>query len=139
MRLVSRRTALATFTAAALGAPAVLRGRFRLFAQSTPEYSARAVRLMGDTTVVDLLNQVRFADFTEQRPPKSSVWMSRPNSLTGTDRDVYRTSGIDALLGAGARSYEDGLRFFADWNGFPATDWLRASTTCRTSRASARS
>ena len=127
MPLVSRRTALATFTAAALGAPAMLRGRFRLFAQSTAEYSARAVRLMGDTTVVDLLNQFRFADYNEQRPPKSSVWMSRPNSLMETDWDVYRTSGIDVFsLGAGAGSYEDGLRFFADWNGFLAgyADWF---------------
>lgn len=116
-----------TFAAAAIGAPAILRGRFQLFAQSASQYSARAVRLMGETTVVDLLNQFRFQDFTEQRPPKSDVWMARPNSFTEADWEVYRTSGIHVLsLGAGAGSYEDGLRFFANWNGFLAgySDWF---------------
>ena len=127
MARVSRRSALLTLATAAIGAPAVLRGRFPLFAQSATEYSARAIKLMGDTVVIDLLNQFRFADYNEQKPPKSLVWMSRPNSFAETDWNIYRSSGIHVFsLGAGAGSYEDGLRFFADWNGFIAgySDWF---------------
>ena len=47
-------------TAAIIGAPAILRGRFRLFAESPSEYSARAVRLVERTVVIDMLNQFRF-------------------------------------------------------------------------------
>jgi hypothetical protein len=38
-------------------APAVLRGRYRMFAQSAYEYSARAISLVQSAMVVDLLNQ----------------------------------------------------------------------------------
>ena len=45
---ISRRAMVAAVTAgvATLGAPAVLRRRFRLFAGSATEYSARAIRLV---------------------------------------------------------------------------------------------
>jgi len=127
MRQITRRAALAGLAAAAVGAPAVLRRRFRLFAQSSTEYSARAIRLVQETTVVDLLNQFRFPNFTEQRPPKSDVWLGRPGTFTQADWDVYRSSGINVLaLGDGAADYDDGLLFFARWNGFLAgySDWF---------------
>src|ERR1700677_3024432 len=59
MNRLRRRTVLNW--AAALGAPALLRGRFQLFADSPEqipdaEYSARAIRLVTESTVVDLLN-----------------------------------------------------------------------------------
>ena len=54
MNGLTRRALLQSLGAAALGAPAVLRGRYRLFAQSAAEYSARAIRLMQESTVVDL-------------------------------------------------------------------------------------
>jgi hypothetical protein len=38
-------------------APAVLRGRCRIVAQSATRYSARAIRLVESSVVVDLLNQ----------------------------------------------------------------------------------
>lgn len=121
---VSRRRAIVTLAAAAL-APAVLRGRFRLFAQA-PEYSARAVRLMEETTVVDLLNQFRFADYADT-PPKSVRWLTQPGSLSADEARVYLTSGIDVFaLGHGAGDYAQAVRYFADWNGFLAaySDWF---------------
>jgi membrane dipeptidase len=116
MNRISRRTALR----AALVAPAILRGRFPLFAQSSKEYSARAIRLMEETTVVDMLDQFRFADYAE-KPPKSDLWMQKPGSFTAADAAVYRGSGINVFaLGHSAADYQEGLRFYARWNGFIA-------------------
>jgi membrane dipeptidase len=126
---VSRREALASLAAGALavaGAPAILRGRFRLFAESSAEYSARAVRLVERTVVVDMLNQFRFPDYAEH-PPKSDLWLRTPRSFTAADFAEYRASGIRVFaLGAGEPTYEAGIRYFADWNGFIAgyTDWF---------------
>jgi len=101
-------------------APAVLRGRFRLFAQSRTEYSARAIQLLAESTVVDLLNQFLFPDFS-QKPPKSELWLRQPHTFTEAEAGVYRSSGIHVFaLGSSAPDYQNGLRFFALWNGFLA-------------------
>jgi membrane dipeptidase len=126
---VSRRAALESLAAGALaiaGAPAILRGRYRLFAESSAEYSARAMRLVERAVVIDMLNQFRFADYAEH-PPKSELWLNTPRSFTPEDFQQYRTSGIRVFaLGAGASNYEDGIRFCAEWNGFIAgyTNWF---------------
>jgi membrane dipeptidase len=126
---ISRRDAVASLAAGALalaGAPAVLRGRYRLFAQSPAEYSARAVKLVERTVVVDMLNQFRFPDYAEH-PPKSELWLHTPRSFTDADFSAYRTSGIRVFaLGSSAPNYEAGIRWYADWNGFIAgyTDWF---------------
>jgi membrane dipeptidase len=125
MKTVSRREALRAL-AIGLAAPAVLRGRYQLFAQSSAQYSARAVRLVESSIVVDLLNQFQFPDFSV-RPPKIDQWLTRPGTFTGEDRARYQSSGITSFsLGAGAGSFEDALRFYAEWNGFLAgySDWL---------------
>ena len=124
MNRLSRRTLLNW--AALSGAPAVLRGRFSLFAESNVEYSARAIQLVGETTVVDLLNQFRFADYSE-KPPKSELWLNKPESFTSADAVTYQDSGIKVFsLGHSVPDYQEGLRFFAKWNGFLAahTDLL---------------
>lgn len=111
---------------AVVGAPAVLRNRHRLFALSAAEYSARAIRLVDDTVVVDMLNQFRFPDFRET-PVKSQLWMQKPGSFTRADYELYRRSGTRIFsLGAGGSSYESALKWVADWNGFCASysDWF---------------
>ncbi len=126
---LTRREAIASLAAGALaiaGAPAILRGRYRLFAESSTEYSARAVRLVERTVVVDMLNQFRFPDYAEH-PPKSELWLRTPRSFTEADFQQYRTSGIRVFaLGSAAPNYEAGVRWYADWNGFIAgyTDWF---------------
>ena len=126
---ISRRDAIASLATGVLaiaGAPAILRGRYRLFAESTVEYSARAVRLVERTVVIDMLNQFRFADFADH-PPKSELWLNKPRSFTAEDFQQYRTSGIRVFaLGQSAPNYEAGVRFYANWNGFIAgyTDWF---------------
>ncbi|HZT77303.1 MAG TPA: membrane dipeptidase [Vicinamibacterales bacterium] len=122
---MTRREAL---RAVAIGAaaPAVLRGRFTLFAQSSTPYSARAVRLVESTVVVDLLNQFQFPDYAV-KPPKIEQWLTMPGTFTADDAARYRASGITVFcLGDGARDYAGGVEFFARWNGFLAQypDWL---------------
>lgn len=107
-------------------APAIARGRFRVFAESADKYSARAIRIVEDATIVDLLNQFRFPDFSE-KPPRIERWLRQPDTFTPNDAVLYRDSGINVFaLGDAARNYEDGLRFFAEWNGFLAAypEWL---------------
>ena len=123
---VTRRDALHRLAVAAVAAPAILRGRFRVESSGTTEYSARAIRLVQESVVVDLLNQFRFADFADT-PPKSALWLTKPHSMTRADFDTYRTSGYNVLaIGQGPADFESGIRFFADWNGFIAEypDWL---------------
>ena len=123
MPSMNRRDALGAIAKtgiALFGAPAVLRGRFQLFGQQGATYSARAVRLVEETVVIDMLNQFRFPDFAE-KPPRSQKWMNRVGSFAEQDWEVYRSSGIDVFaLGHGAGSYEEAVKYFADWNGFLA-------------------
>ena len=120
MTRITRRHALGALGSAVLGAPAILRGRYRVFADSPQEYSARAVRVVHQGAVVDLLNQFRFPDYSE-RPPKIDRWLHAPGSFTAADAAIYRGSGINVFaLGDGATDYAAGVRFFADWNGFLA-------------------
>jgi membrane dipeptidase len=111
---------LASSGAALLGAPAILRGRFELFGRQGGAYSGRAVRLVEENLVIDMLNQFRFPDFA-QRPPLSQKWMQSTGSFGEKDWETYRSSGIDVLgLGQGPGTYDAAIRFFADWNGFLA-------------------
>ena len=123
---VSRRTALAQMGLALAGAPAILRARHQVFAHSPAEYSARCIQLMEASVVADLLNQFRFQDFAE-KPPRIDRWLKEPGSLTAADADLYRGSKMTAVgLGHAPGSYDDAIRFFADWNGFLAgySDWF---------------
>ncbi len=123
---LTRRAALQRFAATALAAPAIVRGRYPLFADSPQQYSARAIRLVQESVVIDLLNQFRFADFAE-KPPKSQLWLSKARSMTAADYETYRTSGYSVIaLGHSPGDYDGGIRFFANWNGFVAEypDWF---------------
>jgi membrane dipeptidase len=106
----------------AAAAPAILRGRYQLFAQSPDEYSARTIRLMQDSAVVDMLCQFAFADNREEGTPRADRWLQDPSSFTAEDFAVFRGSGVKTLaLGRGADTYEGMLAFMAQWNGFIAS------------------
>jgi hypothetical protein len=95
MALLGRRAALSGISAA------IVSRRFRLFAQSPTQYSARAIRLIEECPVVDLLNQFRFPDFAE-KPPKIDRWRDHPETFTNADSEPYLNSGINVFaLGAG--------------------------------------
>ena len=111
---MDRRSALKAMGAATLAAPAVLKGRYTLSAQSPQEYSARAIRLVGDSPVVDMLSQFRFTDLRTEPPRLFDRWMTDPTSFTEEDWPKYRDSGIDVLaLGRGAPDRTSALEFMA--------------------------
>ena len=110
--------AAATIAAPVLDAPAFNRGRYRLFAESAPEYSARAVTLMQRALVIDMLG-VFTLDF-----PKQARWQADPESFTAADFQQFRDSGINVFHPAvglgGPDAYDGALKFFAGWNAFIA-------------------
>jgi len=119
----TRRTAIKA-AAAAIAAPFFNRNRYALFAQSSREYSERAVRLVRESLVIDMLNQFLYRSDMQ---PKLRQWLSQPGAFTQADFEKFRDSGINAAsFGQGADTYESGIELFARWNGFLAAypDWL---------------
>ncbi len=123
---MNRRAALRTLAHTAVAAsvaPAVLRGRYRLFAQSPAEYSARTIALMRESTVIDMLCQFAFDDFRRPGGPQMMQWLRDPRTFTAEDFAVFRDSGVSVVaLGSGPGSYDDAMRFYAQWNGFIASN-----------------
>src|SRR5215211_7232905 len=118
---ITRREALkrgVTLGACALAAPMLNRGRYRVFAGSANEYSARAIDLVNRSTVIDMLSPLTL-DF-----PKQGKWFADPESFTETDLRPFKDSGINVFHIAvgigGPAAYEETLKFFASWNGFIA-------------------
>ena len=104
--------------AAALFAPMINRNRYRIFAASPTEYSARAINLIGQSTVIDMLS-VLTLDFNKQ-----NKWMADPESFTAADFQPFKDSSINVIHPAvglgGVNAFETALRFFATWNAFIA-------------------
>lgn len=123
---MNRRTALRTLVQTAVAAsvaPAVLRGRYRLFAQSTAEYSARTIALMRESTVIDMLCQFAFDDFRRSDGPQMQRWLRDPRTFTAADFATFRDSGVNVLaLGSGPSDFDAAMRFYAQWNGFIASN-----------------
>ena len=115
---VTRRQALKRLSGGCIAAPFINRGRFQLFAQATTQYSERAVRLVRESLVIDMLNQFLYRlDLQSQL----HQWLSKPGAFTAADFQRFIDSGINAInFGHGASTYEDGIRLFADWNSFVA-------------------
>ena len=115
-REMLRRTAIAG--AGILGAPMINLGRFRIFAGSPTEYSARAIDLVKQSTVIDMLS-VLTLDFAKQ-----DKWMLDPETFTAADIQPFKESGINVIHPAvgmgGPNAYENTLKFFASWNAFIA-------------------
>jgi membrane dipeptidase len=111
----------------AAATPAFVCGRYQLFALSPAEYSARMIRLMQDSPVVDMLCQFAFADSREEGTPQAVRWLQDPSSFTAADFEVFKGSGVKTLaLGRGSDTYEGMLEFMAQWNGFIAShpEWF---------------
>ena len=120
---ISRREMLkrAGLTGAAmLAAPMINRGRFRLFGNSTTEYSSKAVDLIGRSTVIDMLS-VLTLNF-----PMQGKWFKDPETFTAAELQPFIDSKINVIHPAigmgGPNAYENALQFFAGWNGFIASN-----------------
>jgi len=120
-KLLNRRDVLkcgALASAGLLAAPMLNRGRFRIFANSTVEYTSRAVELVQQSVVIDMLGPFTL-DFAKQ-----NRWFTNPESFTASDLQPYKDSGINVFHVAvglgGPDAYDRTLRMFAAWNGFIA-------------------
>ena len=135
MPSVTRRAAI-TAAATALTAPFFNRHRYALFAQSPQEYSERAVRLVRESMVIDMLNQFLYR---RDMQGKLRQWLGKPGAFTRADFEPFHDSGITAAsFGDAADSYEDAIILFAHWNSFIAAypEWLlRISTAADFERA----
>jgi len=114
---VSRREAILG-AAALVAAPMICRGRFRLFASSTAEYSKRAIDLVSESTVIDMLSPLTL-DFGKQ-----NRWFANPDTFTEADLKPYKDSGIHVFhiavgLG-GPDAHMQTLRFISSHNSFLA-------------------
>ncbi|HXG65929.1 MAG TPA: membrane dipeptidase [Blastocatellia bacterium] len=116
---ITRRDMLRRTGAALLAAPMINRGRYRLFAGSPNEYSARAIDLVKRATVIDMLSPLTL-NF-----PKQTKWFTDPESFTPADLQPFKDSGINvfhiAIGLGGPDAYTNTLKYFASWNGFIAT------------------
>lgn len=117
---MNRRDALTqTFRGAALlaAAPYVNLGRYRLFAWSDAEYSARCVKLVRESIVIDMLGLLSLG-------PNGQTWMRDPDSFTAADLQRFRDSGITTFHTAsgtgGPDVYEQTFWFLQGFNGFAA-------------------
>lgn len=120
-KLWNRRQLLKTGALAGAGllaAPMLNRGRYRLFANSPVEYSSRAIGLVQQSLVVDMLGPFTL-DFAKQ-----NKWFTNPETFTAADLQPYKDSGINVFHVAvgvgGPEAYDRVLRMFAQWNGFIA-------------------
>ena len=114
---ISRRQALASAAAAVAAAPMLNLGRFRLFAASRAEYSARCVKLMQESTVVDMLSVLTIDG-------KWQGWATAPETVTDAIFQRYRDSGINVMHHAfgsgGPNAYDNAVNFFGAVNALIA-------------------
>ena len=122
---MNRRSFLANSAKAGLlaaTAPLINLGRYRLFGQTSRNYSARAIDLVKRSTVIDMLNplslQMVLGDMAGE---KKGDWLSSPETFTEADLARFQGSGWTVLhIAVGTGSYDDTLRFLSLWNGFLA-------------------
>ncbi len=124
MFAVTRRTFLRS-AAAAVAAPAVLRGRYRDFASTSKEYPERVVRLMRESLVIDMLNQFLYR--FDQKDLKEK-WLTEPGAFTEADFKWFKQTGVHVIgFGEGVNNFADAEELFGKWNSFIALypQWLR--------------
>ncbi|MCG6956793.1 MAG: dipeptidase [Gemmatimonadetes bacterium] len=118
---ISRRAALKGAAAAAgavFFAPMVNRGRYRLFARVPTDYSERAVRLVTESLVIDMLSPLTINNDLQQR------WVQNAENFTEEHYRLFLDSGIDVFHIAvgigGLDAFASTLQFVAFHNGLMA-------------------
>ncbi|HEX7115184.1 MAG TPA: membrane dipeptidase [Steroidobacter sp.] len=112
-RITRRRLLQATVAATAAGAfPMINIGRYQVFADTPKRYSARAIKLVERSLVIDMLAPLKL-DF---RPEA----FAQP--LTEAEAQMFRSSGITGFHNAvgigGPNAREEALAFMAAWQGY---------------------
>ena len=121
---MQRRQLLTSLAQAGAGlafAPFINRNRYRIFARSPIEYSAKAIELVSRATVIDMLSPFSLG---------SSPWLSNPDTFKQSDWQRFKDSGINVFhiaVGLGGPDVHNStLRFVASWDSFIANHdrWL---------------
>jgi membrane dipeptidase len=111
-KAISRRNLLAAGGAVAIGFPLINRGSFAFAAAPSRTYSARAVGLMRETLVIDML-----APLSLNLDPKL---FDRP--FTDEQKAQFRASGITGFHNSfglgGFTAKEDAFEYLAAWQGY---------------------
>lgn len=82
---------------AGLAAPMINTNRFKLFAQSQQAYSDRAIKLVNESLVIDMLNQ--FMGYGgNPYAQQLEKWLKEPGTFTEADFQNFKTSGINVFL-----------------------------------------
>ncbi len=99
-------------------APIILRGAFPLFANSSIEYSTRAIDLVKRATVIDMLGLVTL-NF-----PLMDKWVANPELFTDVEFEKFKSSGINifhiAVGTGGPEAWQETSDFVNGWNSFLA-------------------
>ena len=93
-------------------------------------YSARAVDLVRESVVVDMLNQFAWNQFSN--PPVLQQWLKDPSTFRAEDALLFKESGIDVFcLGHAKQTKAESLDYFTQWNHFLAhnAQWLKRIDT----------
>lgn len=113
--VISRRSALAGGVCV-LAAPFFNRGRYSLFASPSPEYSARAVELVQQSTVIDMLGLLTL-DYR-----RLWDWQTKPSAFPSQEFDRLKRSGVTVIQPAVGFVEGDVHRSswldVLNWNGF---------------------
>jgi membrane dipeptidase len=92
------------------------RGRFRLFADDSTEYSARAIDLVGRSTVIDMLSLLTL-DW-----PKLYRWQDAPSTFAEAEFRKLKSSGVTVFHPAvdpqSGNPRAAALRWTSRWNNF---------------------
>ena len=115
--MISRRSVLAG-ALGVLGAPLINRGRFRLYAESPAEYSTRAIDLVHESLVVDMLGLLTL-DYR-----KLEGWWNVESSFPQSEFQRLKRSGINIFHPAvgyvDGNVYDESLKDITGWNLFIA-------------------
>ncbi len=103
------------FLRAAAAAPLILAGRVRLFGA---EYSTRAVDLVKQSTVIDMLSPITLSSV------RMMQFMTKPENFTAANLADYRASGINVFHAAigmgGPDAFANTMQYVAGWDSFLA-------------------
>jgi membrane dipeptidase len=118
-----------------IGAPAIGRGYYTLFEGTShaAEFSARAIRLVEEATVIDMLCPLSI------HSQRTDNLLADPSKFTRQDFEFYKASGINLFhdttgadgIGEARDDHESAIIWAAAWNGFLAhhPDWFLRVTT----------
>lgn len=89
----------------------------RVLAADGTTYSVRAVDLVRENVVVDMLNQFAWNQFSD--PPVLQQWLKQPETFKPEDALKFKESGIDVFaLGHAKQTRQESLDYFTQWNRF---------------------